>query len=281
VSKIPRRSNILDQAVESADIVVMRRALVFALPLAVMASCTYDDTTGLRSGALPREDVRLVVDRYGITHVYATDDADAFYGAGYAMARDRLFQMELGRRRAKGTLAEVLGPTHVKDDIGARTLGFLSLGVADLARARAEHPEDARMLDAWVAGVNARIAEVRSGKAPRPYGLGPGELDFVPDDWKPEEPEAIAKVLSFGLSSSLDAEILATLLLRLAPDFASRYPLVRPSTRSRCRRRGCRVGKRESPPRPRHKASRRGRRPLRPTAGSHCPKGRSRRTTGP
>ncbi len=190
-------------------------------------SCSFSEPPPVSS--FPTADVRLVRDDLGITHVYAESEADAFFGAGYAMARDRLFQMELSRRQALGRSAELFGAASKKADVGARTFGFARLGEQDEARIRAERPADARDADAWVAGVNARIAEIARGEVPRPYGFGPDELDFVPEPWKVSHAFAIGKVLAFGLSSSLDAEILATAILNLAPDFAKKVPFVQPA----------------------------------------------------
>lgn len=177
----------------------------------------------------PRADVELVTDDLGITHVYAGDDEDAFYGAGYALARDRPLQIELARRRALGTQAEVLGERAFKDDVGARAIGFARLGARDLAKLRAEAPDEARLADAWTAGVNARLDEIRDGRAPRPYGFGPDGIDGVPAPFVTEDTFAIAKLLAFALSSSLESELLATALVRVAPAFTRLVPLHQPA----------------------------------------------------
>src|SRR5579885_2838962 len=83
---------------------------------------------------VPSAPVELIRDNLGITHVRARTDRDAMYGAGYAMARDRLFQMELTRRQAQGRLAEIFGSDSITDDIGARTFNFMRLGRQDAAR---------------------------------------------------------------------------------------------------------------------------------------------------
>lgn len=169
------------------------------------------------------------MDDLGITHVIAKSDADAYFGQGYAMARDRLFDMELNRRRALGTRAAVLGPDAVNDDISARTMGFARLGELDEELLRTERPAELALLEAWVAGVNRRIEEIEKGEAPRPYGLRATELDLVPERWTAAHALAIGKTLAFGLSSSLDYDILATAIMRLAPDVAADLPLGLPA----------------------------------------------------
>lgn len=198
------------------------------LPCCVLAAAIA--VAGCGHDALePDRDVELVTDGLGITHVYGASDADAFFGAGYAMARDRLFQMELNRRQARGTTAELLGAGSLRGDIGARVLGFAKLGHDSAAAARRDAPDEYALFARWVDGVNRRIDEVRRGVAPRPYGLGPGELDFVPAPWSVDDAFAVAKVLAFGLSNSLDAEILATVMRNIAPDVVARLPILQPA----------------------------------------------------
>lgn len=204
-----------------------RRCGAATVAFASFFACRGHDASATH--AFPKADVRLVVDDMGITHVYAQSDGDALYGAGYAMARDRLMQMEVFRRQALGTSSELFGAKALKADLGARAFGFRDLGVHDEARARAERPADAALVDAWCAGVNARVDEVRAGTAPRPYGLRADQLDLVPAPWIPAHAFAIGKLLAFGLSNSLDSEILATALLKLAPDVTKRMPLSLPA----------------------------------------------------
>ena len=70
------------------------------------------------------EPVEVLRDRWGIAHIYARDEHDLFFAQGFNVARDRLFQLELWRRQATGTLAEIQGPRALPRDIGARLLRF-------------------------------------------------------------------------------------------------------------------------------------------------------------
>jgi len=202
------------------------RALTGPVLVATIGVIACSHAAGVRSG--PERDVRLVTDTMGVTHVYAQSDADALFGAGYAMARDRLTQMEIFRRQALGTSAEIFGARALRADIGARAFDFRRLGAQDEARARAEKPADAALVDAWCSGVNARIDEIRAGTAPAPYGVRIGKMD-VPARWTSAHAFAIGKLLAFGLSNTLDSEMLATALIKLAPDLVKRMPLVLPA----------------------------------------------------
>jgi penicillin amidase len=69
-------------------------------------------------------DVTIVRDRWGVAHVDADTEEGIFFGAGYATAQDRLFQMELSRRYVQGRLAEKLGARWLESDKLMRTLGL-------------------------------------------------------------------------------------------------------------------------------------------------------------
>jgi penicillin amidase len=66
----------------------------------------------------------MLKDRWGISHIYAKNEADLFFAQGYNVARDRLFQLELWRRQATGTVAEVLGKKELRRDVGNRLFMF-------------------------------------------------------------------------------------------------------------------------------------------------------------
>ncbi len=66
------------------------------------------------------EPVEILIDRWGIAHIYASTESDLFFAQGYNAARDRLFQLEIWRRQATGTMAEILGRKELERDIGTR-----------------------------------------------------------------------------------------------------------------------------------------------------------------
>jgi len=94
-------------------------------------------------------------DAEGIPHIRAENVADAWFAQGFVHAQDRLFQMELNRRRALGRSAEWLGAAAFASDALARRLGVEGASRRDAAGLGA----DARvMIEAYAAGVNAFIA---------------------------------------------------------------------------------------------------------------------------
>ena len=72
----------------------------------------------------PKTEIEVIFDNYGIPHIYAQSEEDAYFGLGYVHAQDRLFQMEMLRRLGSGRLAEILGPDLIEADVFFRTLGI-------------------------------------------------------------------------------------------------------------------------------------------------------------
>ena len=112
------------------------------------------EQSGSREAAIGA-DVRIDRDRWGIPRISAETDEDLFFGFGYAMAQDRLFQLDYLRRKASGRLSEVLGPDGLELDVAARTIGIGRIAEAEWARTPAE---TRRLVTAFSGGVNESIA---------------------------------------------------------------------------------------------------------------------------
>ncbi|MCJ7672991.1 MAG: penicillin acylase family protein, partial [Acidimicrobiia bacterium] len=113
-------------------------------------------------------------DEWGIPHVQARTAHDAFFGQGYVHAEDRLGQLEYDRRRARGTWAEVAGPSAVSFDVFARRCGIAEAASREVAALDAGARE---VLVAFSAGVNAYLAL----GAPLPPDLA--LVGVTPDPW--------------------------------------------------------------------------------------------------
>src|SRR6186713_2582950 len=68
--------------------------------------------------------VEVLRDQWGVNHIYAANQHDLFFAQGYCAAKDRLFQFEIWRRQATGTLSEILGARAINNDIGARLFRY-------------------------------------------------------------------------------------------------------------------------------------------------------------
>jgi len=114
--------------------------------------------------------VTIADDAWGVPHIRAESIPDAYFGQGYVVARDRLFQIDLQLRRDLGRLAETFGPRFVPYDQAARLLHFRGDVAAELATLP---PAVVACARAYVAGINARIAELEANPAllPPEYGV--------------------------------------------------------------------------------------------------------------
>jgi penicillin amidase len=106
--------------------------------------------------------VEILDDPYGVPHIRAGSIPDAFYGQGYVVARDRLFQIDLAHRREMGLLAEAFGPEFAGHDAVARLFHYRGDLDAELAAVPANILACA---EAYVAGINARIDEAMADPA--------------------------------------------------------------------------------------------------------------------
>jgi penicillin amidase len=125
--------------------------------------------------------VEIVRDSIGINHIYAQNEHDLFYAQGYAAAGDRLFQFELWRRQATGTVAEILGPRELHRDVGARLFRFRGNLDEEFAH---YHSRGKEIIEAFTRGVNARIAEALSNPALLPVEFK--LLGILPGYWTAE-----------------------------------------------------------------------------------------------
>lgn len=153
--------------------------------------------------------VEVVTDRRGMRHVYGASDLDVIMVQGYLMARDRMAQMEFLRRAVEGRLSEVAYsayPGLLDMDTGARFTGFGRLGAAIYASLDAGDDIKA-MLDAFSAGVNAYLAELRAGTASLPGGVGSLIHKDHLTDWSGADTLAISRYMSYDLSRSLETEL--------------------------------------------------------------------------
>lgn len=127
------------------------------------------------------QEVRILVDQWGVPHIYAQNEADLFFAQGYYAARDRLFQFEMWRRQATGTVSEILGPKEVGRDIGARLFRYRGDLQTEL---RHYHPHGVEIIGSFVNGVNAYVDYIRQHPAelPEEFRL----LGILPGYWTPE-----------------------------------------------------------------------------------------------
>ena len=183
----------------------------FALPICLLLATVWVDAIPAQAGqqsaissetiTLPnlRQPVEILIDHWGVPHIYAKNEADLFFAQGFNAARDRLFQIDLWRRRGLGQLSEVFGPAFVAQDKATRL--FLYRG--DMDKEWAAYGPDAKQIaEHFVAGVNAYIDWLARHPERTPWEFK--QLSYAPAKWSAED---VVRIRSHGLTRNLNSEV--------------------------------------------------------------------------
>lgn len=154
-------------------------------------------------------------DERGIPYIEAKNDDDLYFAQGYVTASDRLWQMDLFRRNARGELAEIFGAgpsnTALLEDKRHRTFGFAQVAAAEAAQAS---PQAQALLASYARGVNAYIATLDAKSLPPEFQL----LQYKPRPWTPADSLIIVKNFFESLSSTWRLDLMRETLADLPPD---------------------------------------------------------------
>ncbi len=154
-------------------------------------------TENLRTAGL-KEKVEIIKDRWGVSHIYAENQSDLFFAQGYNAARDRLFQFEIWRRKATGTLSEIMGEKAFEHDKGARLLRFRGDINAEMAH---YHEDGVEIITSFVAGVNAYIDYTLQNPDALPFEFD--LLGIKPGKWTPEIVISRHNALTGGMTEEI------------------------------------------------------------------------------
>jgi penicillin amidase len=181
---------------------ILTAALAAMLLLPLAAQAAPSQTLAMPGLSQP---VEIIQDRWGVAHIYAKSENDLFFAQGYNAARDRLFELEMWRRQATGTVSEILGPSELKRDIGNRLFQYRGDMKQEL---NWYHPHSQAIIESFVRGVNAFIAQTERD----PALLTPEfkMLGIKPGKWTP----AIVVSRFNGLARNLDDEMNTALAVR-------------------------------------------------------------------
>ena len=192
--------------------------LVLAAGLCVAADSFHFSRTAAqqtsRTISMPGLHGRVTVrrDERGIPYIEATNDEDLYFAQGYATANDRLWQMDLMRRTARGELSEVLGagPNNLAldQDKQHRTMGFAQEVNSELAQAS---PQTRTLLDAYARGVNAYIDSLDPKSMPPEFQL----LQYKPKPWTPADCLLPVKLFAEALSTTWRLDLMREALASL------------------------------------------------------------------
>jgi len=144
---------------------------------------------GAKTGESSYAPISMTRDDRGVWYITGGSLYDVFNAMGYAVASDRLWQMELYRRTARGTMAEVFGPGYLEDDIFMRTAGYSEQELKDAFAAM--DSDSKTVLQGYVDGINSRIAELHEDPSQLPFefkALGSQlGVEFFPAPWTVED----------------------------------------------------------------------------------------------
>ena len=152
------------------------RFLTILTLLTSLLSCSPTKTLKLN------DKVEVLRDKFGINHIYANNQRDLFYMQGYLAARDRLFQFEIWRRQATGTVSEIFGESELERDIGTRLFMFRGDIKEELNH---YHDDGYEIITSYTDGINAYISEVRNNPESLPIEFK--ILGIRPEIWTPAD----------------------------------------------------------------------------------------------
>ena len=161
--------------------------------------------TGLSENVTVRRDGR------SIPYIEAKNEADLYFAQGFVTASDRLWQMDLYRRVASGRTAELFGKLTLEEDKRWRRFGFKEI----VQKSFENYPPAYRkILEDYSRGVNAYIATLDKKTLPPEFQI----LQYAPEEWKPTDSLIIGAILSDGLSTTWQFDLLKSKFAALPKD---------------------------------------------------------------
>lgn len=150
--------------------------------------------------------VEITYDNFGVPHITAANSYDLYFAQGYVQARDRMWQMDLMRRRATARMAELLGESKLSDDENMLLTGIpqVSQKIWD-----ASEPDMREAFQAFSDGVNAWIQS--SPDLPDEYK----EIHDTPAPWSPVDSIAFGRLMSWSLSADIGMDIAIGQIVKL------------------------------------------------------------------
>ena len=148
-----------------------------------------------------KESVTVRRDERSIPYIEAKNDADLYFAQGFVTAQDRLWQMDLYRRVARGETAEIFGKLTLEEDKRWRRFGFAKIADESVALFS---PELRAVLENYARGVNAYIATLDEKSLPVEFRI----LQYKPREWTAADTLVIGKILADALSTTWRSDLL-------------------------------------------------------------------------
>ena len=146
-----------------------------------------------------KKKVDVYTDEFGVPHVFADNESDLFFTAGYIAARDRMFQLSMVSLAVEGKLASVLGKKYLSTDIYLRTWRIHEIAKKLILNMS---PENRAIFEAFCKGINYRIDEIENDP-PIEFKI----LNFKAPDWNPVTVAGYARLMAHEMSGSWKPEI--------------------------------------------------------------------------
>jgi penicillin amidase len=174
-----------------------------------------------------KEEVEIIRDEWGVAHIYANNINDLVFAQGFVHAQDRLFQMELNRKVARGRLSEIIGKKALDSDRIARTMGYERVAKEDW---ELFGNDEQQIIIDYCNGINAYINSP-DFKLPVEFSL----LKHQPDPWEPMDVASFSRLLISLLTWGWYDEIIRAKLIEAvgadaAAELDNTYPKDNPVT---------------------------------------------------
>lgn len=167
-------------------------------------------------------DVTITRDTYGIPHISGQAITDVMFAQGYVHAQDRLWQMELNRRTAKGELSEIFGKMALTTDRTARTFGFARLGLQDY---ESLSDTSKKILEAYIDGINFFLSK-DDLVLPVEFSL----IHHKPKPWELADVLALSRLMMWQLSHAWYSKLIrADIIAKAGPELATELEINNPN----------------------------------------------------
>lgn len=193
----------------------MKKTIILLVVLFANVVFVFSQTAPLQIAPLQIEGLKAEVivrrDHRSIPYIEAKDQSDLYFAQGYVTASDRMFQMDLMRRLARGQTAEIFGRAGLEEDKRWRKLGFTQICDESYKLLK---PDVKNALDSYTRGVNAYIAALAvmpADKMPPEYRI----LQIKPREWLATDSLVIGKILSDALSNTWRQDLTQSLVNQL------------------------------------------------------------------
>ena len=153
------------------------KKIIITVLVAILYSCSNSSKIeGLT------DEVEVLRDNFGINHIYANNQDDLFFMQGYLATKDRLFQFEIWRRQATGTVSEIFGEEELDRDLGTRLFKFRGNMEDELNH---YHEDGFEIISSFVSGINKYIEEINNTPSQLPIEFK--LLNIKPEKWTNED----------------------------------------------------------------------------------------------